>query len=109
MFLLAKENFISLKFDFSWKDIFRNEIIRKYFIADVLDIPVKKIRSVRLMNTFLWRRYRWQKQGILDVLVEFNDDTKINIELQISTYAYWDRKKDVSLDKKKASLLSRSA
>lgn len=72
--------------------LFLNEIIRKYFIADALDLPVENIRSVRLLNTFLWRRYHWQKQGILDVLVEFNDDTKINIELQIIPYAYWDKR-----------------
>ena len=35
---------------------------------------------------------RRQKQGILDVLAEMNDNTKINIELQIKHYAYWDRR-----------------
>ncbi|MCD7982244.1 MAG: Rpn family recombination-promoting nuclease/putative transposase [Clostridiales bacterium] len=42
--------------------------------------------TARLANTFLWKRYRMQKQGILDVLVELNDDTKVNIELQVSVY-----------------------
>lgn len=88
----TNEKFISLKFDLSWKEALRNEIIRKYFIADVLNIPVEKIRSVRLMNTFLWRQHHWQKQGILDVQVELNDNTKINIELQIASCAYWDRR-----------------
>lgn len=35
---------------------------------------------------------RRQKQGILDVLAEMNDNIKINIELQIKHYAYWDRR-----------------
>ena len=66
------------------KELFRNPVIRKYFISVVLNIPVEMIRSTRLLNTYLWRRYRYQKQGILDVLVELNDDTKINIELQVN-------------------------
>ncbi|MBO5071013.1 MAG: Rpn family recombination-promoting nuclease/putative transposase [Roseburia sp.] len=83
---------ITLKFDLTTKELFRNKIVLKYFVSDVLDMPLEKIRSVRLLNTFLWRRYRWQKQGILDVLVELNDNTKINIELQISRYANWDKR-----------------
>ena len=82
-------NIISPKYDFSAKELFSIEIIRKYFISDVLDIPIEQIHSVRLSNTFLWKRYRRQKQGILDVLVELNDDTKINIELQVVPYAHW--------------------
>ena len=40
----------------------------------------------------LWKRYRKQKQGILDVLIELNDDTKVNIELQVKFYSYWDKR-----------------
>ena len=54
------------------KELFRNPVIRKYFISVVLNIPVEMIRSTRLLNTYLWRKYRYQKQGILDVLVELN-------------------------------------
>lgn len=37
----------------------------------------------------LGRFFRRQKQGILDVLVEYNDDTKINIEMQVTKQKYW--------------------
>lgn len=40
----------------------------------------------------MWRRYKYQKQGIVDVLLELNDDTKINIELQIRTVKHWDKR-----------------
>ena len=43
------------------KELFRNPVIRKYFISVVLNIPVEMIRSTRLLNTYLWRRYRYQK------------------------------------------------
>ena len=55
------------KWDYCMKELFRNFIILKYFISDILDIPIEKIRSLKLRNTNLWRRYKYQKQGIVDV------------------------------------------
>ncbi len=83
---------ISPKWDYSFKELFRNMVVLKYFISVVLKIPVEEIRSVRLMNTNLRRRYRYQKQGILDVLAELNDNTKINIELQVKAAKEWDKR-----------------
>lgn len=83
---------VSPKYDFCMKELLAREVIRKYFISDVLDIPVEEIRSVRLMTPFLFKRSRRQKQGIVDVLVEFNNDTKINIELQVRCCLDWDRR-----------------
>ena len=83
---------ISLKYDFSFKYLFLNESVRRHFISDALGIPLEEIRSVRLANTFLWKRYRKQKQSILDVVVELNNDSKVNIELQIEVISYWDKR-----------------
>lgn len=80
------------KSDFCLKELFENEIIRTHFISDVLGIPLKDIQSVKLRNPFLRRTYRRQKLGILDVLIELNDNTKINIEIQLIRYKYWDRR-----------------
>ena len=60
--------------------------------ADALGIPAEEIRSIRLATTFLWKRHFWQKQGILDVLVELNDNSKVNIELQIKMLEAWDKR-----------------
>ena len=79
--------FIPPKSDVCMKELFQNETVLKYFISAVLAIPPEEIRTIRLKNTFLRRRYQKQKQGILDVLAEMNDNTKINIELQIKHYA----------------------
>ena len=83
---------VSLKFDFSFKHLFLNEKVRRHFISDALGIPLEGIREVRLANTFLWKRYQRQKQGIVDVLLELNHDSKVNIELQIKMLAYWDKR-----------------
>lgn len=58
--------FIDPKSDVCMKELFRNETVLKYFISAVLEIPPESIRTVRLRNTFLWRRYQKQKQGILN-------------------------------------------
>ena len=81
---------ISPKFDFCMKELFRHTEIVKYFLCDMLDIPAEEIHSIELKNTFLWKRYRNHKQGILDVLLEMNNNTKINIELQIKVIKHWD-------------------
>lgn len=83
---------ISLKFDFSFKHLFLNEEVRCHFISDVLGIPLEEIRKVRLANTFLWKRFKKQKQGILDVSLELNNDSKVDIELQIEMLDFWDRR-----------------
>ena len=80
---------VSLKTDFAFKEFMSNEVVLRYFLAATLDVDVDLIRSVRLLNPFLGRFFRRQKQGILDVLVEYNDDTKINIEMQVTKQKYW--------------------
>lgn len=60
---------------------------------------ITKIRSIRLRNTFLKKIRRNQKQGILDVLVELNDFTKIDIEIQIRAGKYWDKRQLFYLSK----------
>ncbi len=84
--------FVSLKYDFAFKHLMSNEEVRKYFISDVLGIPVGEIRSVRLVSPFLWKRFMWQKQGILDIHLLLNDESKVNIELQIRAKKYWDKR-----------------
>lgn len=44
------------KSDFCFKELFENQKIRTYFVSDVLGIPLDKIRSVKLRNTFLRRK-----------------------------------------------------
>lgn len=84
--------FIAPKSDVCMKELFRNETILKYFISAILAIPPESILTIRLKNTFLWRKAQKQKQGILDVLAEMNDSTKINVEIQLKHYANWDRR-----------------
>lgn len=90
---------ISPKYDVFFKEMFRNETIRRYFVGDILGIPQRDIRSVELKNTFLWRRYRKQKLGILDIVIELNSREKINIELQVKAVKNWDKRQLFYLSK----------
>lgn len=80
---------VSLKTDYVFKEVFSRENVRKQFLSDVLGIPLENIRTVRIANSFLRRRYRWQKEGIIDMSLELNDDTCIDLELQVRTQKYW--------------------
>ncbi len=84
--------FLPPKSDVAFKELMRNEVVRRRFISDVLNIPLKQIKTVRLENPFLSRRSRAEKQCILDVRIQLNDDSRINVELQIRRLAYWDKR-----------------
>lgn len=83
---------VSLKEDYVFKEFMSNEVVRKYFLSATLGVPVESIRSVRLVNSFLSRKWRMQKQGILDVQIEFNDDTKVNLEMQVAKQRNWKKR-----------------
>ena len=84
--------FSAPKTDIAFKEMMRCEEVRRHFISDVLEIPPEEIRSVRLENPFLSRRGYREKQCILDVRMLLNDNSRINVELQVRRLAYWDKR-----------------
>ena len=83
---------VQMKHDFVVKEIMDIPVVRKYFVSDVTGIRPEQIKSIRVVNPFLWKRRRNQKLGILDLQLIMNDDTRINIELQIKFFPKWDRR-----------------
>ena len=86
------EGIVPIKFDECGRRVFRNEKVCKYFLQDVLGIPAENIKSIRFLDTYLPGRHRKQKRGILDILVEMNNDAKINIEIQLKYMKRWDKR-----------------
>ncbi len=84
---------ISLKADYAFKELFAHEKVRKQFLSDVLDIPLEQIKSVQMANPFLRRTFRRQKQGIMDIALVLNDNTKINIEMQVYRQKHYTQRK----------------
>ena len=50
---------------------------------------MEDIKSVRIINPFLWKRYKKEKLGILDIQLIMNDNAKINIEIQLKNQPRW--------------------
>jgi len=82
----------SLKADAAVKELFAHEKVRKQFLSDVLGIPIEEIKSVRIVNPFLRKPFRKQKQGILDIALVLNDNTKIDIEMQVHMQKHWTKR-----------------
>lgn len=80
---------ISLKYDDVYREVFAHEDVRKQFLSDVLELPLESIRTARLVTPNLWKRYRSQKLGILDMVLVLNDGMKVNVELQVRMQKHW--------------------
>lgn len=83
---------VSPKMDFVFRELMEDAEVRRYFISDVLDMPVEEIAQTRLGNPFLRRHLQRQKQGILDVKVFLLNGTRINIELQVRRQKFWNKR-----------------
>ena len=86
--------FISLKNDYAFKELFTHENIRKQFISDVLGIRMEHIKSIRITTPFLWKRYRMQKLGIMDLALDIKlaEDAKAGIEMQVRVQKNWTKR-----------------
>ena len=76
--------------DLCFKELMNNPKVRKGFIAALLKIPPHKIQKTTLRPTALRREYGDQKLGILDVSVLLEDGTRIDLEMQVLSFAHWD-------------------
>ena len=83
---------ISPKMDFAFRELMEDDEVRRYFICDVLDMPVEQVSETRLGNSFLRRRHQKMKQGILDVKVFLHDGTRINLEMQLRRQKFWEKR-----------------
>ena len=63
--------------------------IRKGFIAALLGKDPSLIRKTTLIPTELRKESEDDKLGILDVLIEMEDGTKMNMEMQVAYFEYW--------------------
>ena len=86
--------FISLKNDYAFRELFTHENVRKQFISDVLGIRMEHIKSVKLTTPFLWKRYRMQKLGIMDLALDIKlaEDAKAGIEMQVRVQKNWTKR-----------------
>lgn len=87
---MNNDDFImSPKVDFAFKEIMFSDKVRKGFLSAVLEIPVSEIRETVLKNTNMQKVHDDEKQAILDVRLVMNNDTEIDIEIQLAYMSSW--------------------
>ena len=77
------------KVDFAFKELMTDETVRNGFLSAVLELKPEDIHKTAILNTELRRIHQDEKQGILDVHLLLNDDTEIDIEIQLSKLDVW--------------------
>lgn len=77
------------KIDFAFKEIMTDEKARTGFLSAILKLDPAEIKETLLLNTNLRKTYEDDKQGVLDVRVLMNDDTEIDIEVQLTKLTVW--------------------
>ncbi len=77
------------KIDFAFKEIMMNEQARIGFLSAMLGLDPSDIRETQILNTNLRKEHEDDKLGILDVRILLNDDTEIDIEIQLSPLTVW--------------------
>ena len=77
------------KIDFAFKEIMTDEKARIGFLSAMLKICPDDIRETMLLETNLRKTYADDKLGVLDVRVLMNDNTEIDIEVQLSRLTVW--------------------
>ena len=84
--------FMKPKIDFCFKELMQNPDVRKGFLAALLYLPPDEIRETRLLPTHLRKRGREEKLGILDVRIYLNNNTQIDVEIQLSFFKFWEER-----------------
>ena len=77
------------KIDFAFKEIMADEMTRIGFLSAILKLHPNEIKETHLLNTNLRKLHENEKQGILDVRILMNDNTEIDIEIQLAELKVW--------------------
>lgn len=77
------------KIDFAFKEIMMDEKARIGFLSAVLKIKPEDIKETKILNTYLRKEHKEDKQGILDVRILMNNNTEIDTEIQLSELKVW--------------------
>ena len=84
-----KEN---TKNDYAFTQVMKNPKILKGFPGSILNISPEKIRKNRIKDRHLSKDFLEGKLSILVLYALVEDLGKINIEMQVLPFAYWDRR-----------------
>ena len=83
---------IQLTNDFAFKTTFQNKVALTGLLSALLELDPSEIRDLEFQDRTLSKEYEEEKEGILDVKLLMNGSRKINIEIQVLPYTYWEER-----------------
>lgn len=89
---MKKNTFVSLKNDYAFTQIMKQPKILKGFLSSILGIQPENIGQIQIKDRHLSKDLLEGKLSILNLYAIVEDIGKINIEMQILPYSYWDRR-----------------
>ena len=81
---------ICLTNDFTFKTAFRNKKALTGLLSALLDMDPRQIADLEFPDTFVRGDYPEDREGILDIKVHLNSQKKINLEMQLLSFPYWE-------------------
>ena len=75
--------------DYAFKEIMMDEKARIGFLSAILKLKPKEIKETQMLNTNLRKQSEKEKLGILDVRILMNNNTEIDIEIQLAAMNIW--------------------
>ena len=87
-----KDFIMSPKVDVCFAGLMENPKVRRGFCAAILRVPPETIEKTELLPTYLQRDCAEDKLGILDVHIRMADGSRINMEMQVKEYEFWDER-----------------
>lgn len=85
-----EEKFLMLpSVDFCFQELMEDKEILRGFCGSILRVPPEEIEEIELLPKQLRKKYKEEKYGILDVHIRLNNGERMNIEMQSTSYDYW--------------------
>ncbi len=75
--------------DYAFKEIMMDEKARIGFLSAILKLNSEDIKETQMLNTNLRKQSEKEKLGILDVRILMNNNTEIDIEIQLAAMNIW--------------------
>ena len=84
------KKFYGMGNDYMFRAVLReSEETLKHLVAALMQMDAKDIRSCMIMNPIVLGQKLGDKESILDVKMALNDDTIVNVELQMKNRGHW--------------------
>ena len=77
------------KVDFCFKELLSDEYVRRGFLSAILGVAPDMILWTKLLPTYLRKQHKDDKFGILDVRIMLQDESQVDVEIQVIAYDYW--------------------